>query len=79
MAVLSFPSVGDCHSHLETRHSDSKWSKIPDLLLEFRRYQLFQLVQLFPVLAAILLLPVVVRCDSQFLPARRDRRFAVGI
>ena len=39
-ATLPFPVVGHCRNHLATLYSGSPWSKIPDLLLEFRRYLL---------------------------------------
>jgi len=39
-AVILFPVDGHCRNHLGTLYSDSSWSKIPDLPLEFRRYEL---------------------------------------
>jgi len=64
-AILPFPVVGHCRNHLATLYSGSPWSKIPDLPLQFRLLSVvIPVVQLYPVLAAISLFPVVDRCYS---------------
>ena len=84
-ATLPFPFVGHYRNFLATLYSGSPWSKIPDLMLEFRRYILqFLWYNYFPFLVAISLFPlsfdVVVTCwHSARSPWPKTPGFAIGI